>query len=920
MKKILLLLLPLLLAIYGNAQETIIQFKVDSKKELQKISHIVSIDDVRNGLITAYANVQELSEFAKLGYSYKVLPHPSEGKVINMATTIAQMADWDRYPTYDVYIDMMNQFETDYPNLCQVVSIGTSIEGREILAVKISDNVSSHESEPEFFYTGTMHGDETAGFVLLLRFADWLLSNYGSNTDATYIVDNFELYINPAANPDGTYNGGNNTVASATRYNANSTDINRDFPYPLESNAPYEPETQAMMDFAEAHHFVASANMHGGAEVFNYPWDCWDSSENPPVDQNWWEYVGTAYVATARINNSNYMTGVVSDGVTEGADWYYAFGSRQDYMNWFHACREVTLELSNTKLLSSDDLPTFWGYNHQSFIDYIIAAGKGFRGTVTNGNGDPLDAMIFISGFDEDNSQVYTDPLHGDYYRPIEPGTYDVTYSSEGYISQTIQITISDWESTVVQDVVLEPAQQLTVTGTVIDAETSLPLENAQVTILNSSYNPVYTNASGEYTISDVYEGNYDIQAYLAGYAANTQNVDISETNHVLDFSLAVSTAYSFEEGINPLFTFNGDADWYQTDTESYDGNYSARSGSITHDENTVMEIELNILSAGNISFYKMVSSESGYDYLKFYIDGNEMDEWSGDVSWSQESYSVSAGIHTFSWEYSKDGSMSSGSDCAWVDYIEFPEHQQPEFYNVTFFVDDGTNPLTGASVQFNGTNETTDSNGSAVFSNVPAGNALPYSISKTGFETETGTVNVVDGDITETVTLYPEVFSVTFTISNGANPIENAEVSLDGYGTEYTDADGHAVFSSVAYNPTPGYGYTINADGYYPAFGTIYVDADETLSIILEDTNSISNPDADDITIYPNPASGQFTIRYDQFAKLHSIEIFDLFGRKVYENELISPVTDIQNLPKGFYTIRLIGNEISVLKKLVIK
>ena len=69
----------------------------------------------------------------------------------------------------------------------------------------------------------------------------------------------------------------------------------------------------------------------------------------------------------------------------------------------------------------------------------------------------------------------------------------------------------------------------------------------------------------------------------------------------------------------------------------------------------------------------KKVSSESGYDYLKFFIDNVEMDSWSGEDDWSLESYSISPGTHQFKWEYAKDFSVSSGADAAWIDDVVFP-------------------------------------------------------------------------------------------------------------------------------------------------------------------------------------------------------------------------------------------------------
>jgi hypothetical protein len=107
--------------------------------------------------------------------------------------------------------------------------------------------------------------------------------------------------------------------------------------------------------------------------------------------------------------------------------------------------------------------------------------------------------------------------------------------------------------------------------------------------------------------------------------------------------------------------------------TNAYSGNYCAKSGLIGNNASTALSLTLNIGASGNISFYRKVSSEANYDFLKFSIDGVEMGSWSGNQAWAQVSYPVSAGNRTFSWEYSKDVSYTSGSDCAWIDGIVFP-------------------------------------------------------------------------------------------------------------------------------------------------------------------------------------------------------------------------------------------------------
>ena len=114
----------------------------------------------------------------------------------------------------------------------------------------------------------------------------------------------------------------------------------------------------------------------------------------------------------------------------------------------------------------------------------------------------------------------------------------------------------------------------------------------------------------------------------------------------------------------------SGNANWTVVSDTPYEGTYAAKSGTITHNGTSSLEVQVNV-EGTNISFYRKVSSESGYDYLRFYIDGAEQNKWSGTVSWSQVSFPITPGLHTFKWSYTKDLSVSSGSDCAWLDKIK---------------------------------------------------------------------------------------------------------------------------------------------------------------------------------------------------------------------------------------------------------
>ncbi|HAN18210.1 MAG: hypothetical protein A2X13_07500 [Bacteroidetes bacterium GWC2_33_15] len=513
-------------SIAQNFTEYYFKFEIQSKSEIETITEIISIDNVRGNTVYAYANEAELSKFKQLGYKIEYL-QKEVPKSLTMATTVDQMADWDRYPTYEVYRSMMKNFESDYPSICKLDSIGTTVEGRKLYVLKISDNVNTDETEPEFFYSSTIHGDETTGFILMLRLADSLLTSYGTKTGITGLVNNIEIYINPNANPDGTYDDGNHTVSGSTRYNANGVDVNRDFPDPRTGeSAPYQPETQAMMDFAEARHFVMAANFHGGEEVMNYPWDTWTSSQNTHADNDWFLRVCTDYVATARTVFPTYMTNLYSSGVTEGGDWYVITGGRQDYMNYWQQCREITIEVSSTKLLATEYLNNYWNYNKESLLQFMKECTYGIHGTVKNADGNPVEAMIYIENHDQvnDSSMVFTDLENGDFHRLIEPGMYNLTVLADGYSSRTINNISFNSNSTVNIDIILEDTSLAVIPNLIRDTLLNEESSVQQVILYNTGI------AANNYTASI----ENSVEHPWIGINKNSGTIGISSNDTIL--------------------------------------------------------------------------------------------------------------------------------------------------------------------------------------------------------------------------------------------------------------------------------------------------------------------------------------------------------------------------------------------------
>lgn len=197
-------------------------------------------------------------------------------------------------------------------------------------------------------------------------------------------------------------------------------------------------------------------------------------------------------------------------------------------------------------------------------------------------------------------------------------------------------------------------------------------------------------------------------------------------------------------------WAFSGDADWELTQTNPYEGVYSAKSGTISDNQSSVLQLQANVVNDGIVSFFRKTSSEADYDFLYFKIDGETKGQWSGEKAWEEVSFPVTAGEHTFSWEYTKDQSSTGGYDCSWVDYIILPRLAVPGFGTVSGTVMSKFNgqPLQGATIQLSSSlsgtyNTISASDGTYSFTNIPEEN---YTICSwlTDYDTLCYTISVV--------------------------------------------------------------------------------------------------------------------------------------------------------------------------------
>lgn len=599
----------------------------------------ISIDYVnrQSGTITAYVrDAIQQDKLLAAGLAAVAMPDYSREYALQLMAETKDTRDPMRaYYTLAEYQTFMQQTASQYPNLCQLVQIGTSVQNRPLYAMKISDNVSTDENEPELKYVGSIHGDEVVGYDLLIRLIQLLTSQYASNTRISNIVNNTEIWICPMLNPDGN--------ALVQRYNANGIDLNRNFPMPTGVLHPdgenWQPETLAMIDFSNAHDFDLSLGFHGGALVINYPWDY---TYTLAPDDALLREMSLTY---SRENAPMYASTEFPQGITNGAAWYITTGCMQDWNYGLTDCIELTAEVSSIKWPNASTLDTFWAQNQESLLKYIEFAQNGIKGIVSS-TGIPISATITIGG----NSKTEkTDLPIGDYHRLLLPGTYQVTASATGYISQTVSVTVPA-TGYVSQNFSLSPAMLVSFEGQVRNSM-GVALANTNIILDTEPQSTAVTNAEGLFSFSNIYEGNYQISVSKPGYAVFNKQISIEGDSFRNIFVLSAPIfADNFESGMT---NWTATGSWATVSnsgsmvlTDSPSGNYGNNQNRSVRTTNPIL---LQGVSNPGLSFRCKYALEAGYDFV--YVEASvnsstwtELGSFTGtETSWQDNYFSLSA-------------------------------------------------------------------------------------------------------------------------------------------------------------------------------------------------------------------------------------------------------------------------------------
>ncbi len=245
-----------------------------------------------DGRIYILLSGQDLLALDKLNIPYVYESH--RFPALYQAQIHAQTSINGEYHSYKELEADLEALQRSFPQLAKLFTTGTTLENRKIYALKISDNVSQDEDEPEVLFLGCHHAREWISVEVPFFLAKYLLENYAANVDVRRLVNQSEVWIVPLVNPDGLeytihyyrYWRKNRRLNADGSY---GVDINRNYGYAwgydnsgssptptsdiYRGSAPFsEPETQAIRDFVRQKNFKAMITYHSYSQLILYPW------------------------------------------------------------------------------------------------------------------------------------------------------------------------------------------------------------------------------------------------------------------------------------------------------------------------------------------------------------------------------------------------------------------------------------------------------------------------------------------------------------------------------------------------------------------------------------------------------------------------------------------------------------------------
>lgn len=457
---------------------------------------------------------------------------------------------------------------------------------------------------------------------------------------------------------------------------------------------------------------------------------------------------------------------------------------------------------------------------------------------------------------------------------------------------------------------------------------------------------------------------SFNLQTLASGQTLTASfNISVSAATPVgtvvdLNFE-AVSGFYNAQKIFNPKvglivedfetgdfsqyeWQFAGNANWTVVSSGAFEGSYCAKSGAIGNNATTEMKLTIEVAANDSIAFYRKVSSEASYDFLQFYIDNNLKQEWSGEVAWGRVAFPVTAGEHTFRWVYMKDVYVVSGSDCAWVDFIELPA-----FADNTLAVNAGQDATVCEGVTFqttafaqNYTSLSWSTSGDGTFSSASTLNPV-YTPGSADYQAGFAMLSLTAfGQNNQSIT---DVLQLSFDLlpfipGTIAGPVSVCMGSTQIYtisGVEHADwyqwvltpvEAGTLTGTNTESEIIWAQGFTgqaiLKVQGMNDCGEGLF---SEELTIQVDDCTGLNEiSDDQTLTVTPNPSNGIFTLNLNTKTNAQGqITIKDIQGKVVYSSNFGGGQTinlDLNYLNDGLYQVTLTSQQLIHSAKLIIK
>jgi carboxypeptidase T len=308
----------------------------------------VSIEKIEEDYVVATGNLEEMKAVEKLGW-------------MDVSFALTEAMDFPEadaeYHNYKELMAALVQLKETYPTLTDLYPIGKTVEGRDIYRLRISGDLAHADTKPGIIFMGGHHSREHLSVEMPLRLAKYLLSEYAAgNARIKGLIDNRDIHIIPAVNPDGLEydiaTGKYQMWRKNRRQNENGTfgvDLNRNYGFQwgtggssaspnsdtYKGPTPFsEPETMAIRDYIEEHvNITTLLSFHTFSKLILYPWG---HSNNPIGEQKDMLVHKTMAETMAKWN-----------GYTpeQASDLYIASGDTTDWAYGQHKIISFTFEL-----------------------------------------------------------------------------------------------------------------------------------------------------------------------------------------------------------------------------------------------------------------------------------------------------------------------------------------------------------------------------------------------------------------------------------------------------------------------------------------------------------------------------------------------------------------------------------------------